>query len=681
MDVKVHKFIARFVTLACVLAVGLAGAPPAHAAKKWWETSTTNVYTIYPYWSDYTSKYPDTTLKSVTDRLDQYRAEGFNALLFQPLNAGDPTVWAGLAALKHEDIAPDVGSLTDYRALLSAAHSRGMKVMMFYNLGFASNKADFFVKACADFSAGRDTPERNWFVFSHSNTDPKPNGWTWVPCGPDAYYLEYWDVNAPAYDWTNPAWRAKAKEIVEFWMGLGTDGMSFDAVPAYYGITQSSVTTFITDVLNQYDGLGYAEGVGVDPGWITNYHFPALEDYAFSAQWARPTPVANAIFTHDPSALEGVLNTSRDRAVNAGGILWSPIEWGRLNGTPVLSPAQRALESATVASVGALTDWHDTQDSPVFEFWNSWSDAERQRVFDILKAGRDNPALGPVGERLRLPTNDDHAYYAFKRASKDGTQETLVILNFTASPQKVTVDLAGSGIGPQRSEPTRRPRDLINGGYGAPITSSKYSVRLPAYGYTFLGLGQRSGTGGSVAGAAADSSPRVDLSSEGSEDWAHWGRTLAQDFDHKSGVTPKISNYTKLGTGTVTRFTGNTVTYSWSGGTPTPSASDTDAAVFIAGNGNGFRLTVPADRTRRTFKLYVGAWQARVRVHAYLSDGSAPAYTDRFDAGPVSAEKTYTLSYSAGVADQSLIVDATVDSAHDPVNGNVTLQAATLASG
>jgi glycosidase len=282
-----------------------------------------------------------------------------------------------------------------------------MKVMMFYNLGYASNKADFFTKACADFSAGRDTPERNWFVFSHSDTAPKPNGWTWVQCAPDAYYLEYWGVNAPAYDWTNPAWQAKAKQIIQFWMDMGTDGMSFDAPPAYYGITQSAITTYISDALNSYGGLGYAEGVGVNPDWVTNYHFPALEDYNFSAQWTRPTPVANAIFTHDPSALEGTLNTSRDRAVNAGGILWSPIEWDRLDGTPVLTPPQRALESATVASVGALTDWHDTQGDAVYQFWHStfsrravtiprWARSGRGCSFPRTTTTRTTPSSAPA---------------------------------------------------------------------------------------------------------------------------------------------------------------------------------------------------------------------------------------------------------------------------------------------
>lgn len=85
------------------------------------------------------------------------------------------------------------------------------------------------------------------------------------------------------------------------------------------------------------------------------------------------------------------------------------------------------------------------------------------------------------------------------------------------------------------------------------------------------------------------------------------------------------------------------------------------------------------DNRRRTLKLYIGGWEAGVRLHVYLTDPSSPAYTDTFDAGGTSVEKTYTLNYSAAESNQSLIIRATVGSAHIP-NGNVTFQAAGLQS-
>ena len=44
--------------------------------------------------------------------------------------------------------------------------------------------------------------------------------------------------------------------------------------------------------------------------------------------------------------------------------------------------------------------------------------------------------------------------------------------------------------------------------------------------------------------------------------------------------------------------------------------------------GNGFEITVPADTTTKTLKLYVGVWFTQDKLKATLSDASAPAYVD-----------------------------------------------------
>ncbi|MEM7099870.1 MAG: hypothetical protein AAF541_16505, partial [Pseudomonadota bacterium] len=39
----------------------------------------------------------------------------------------------------------------------------------------------------------------------------------------------------------------------------------------------------------------------------------------------------------------------------------------------------------------------------------------------------------------------------------------------------------------------------------------------------------------------------IDLTSEGSADWAHWARTTATSFNHKAGVTQQISDINNVG--------------------------------------------------------------------------------------------------------------------------------------
>src|SRR5205823_1171849 len=48
------------------------------------------------------------------------------------------------------------------------------------------------------------------------------------------------------------------------------------------------------------------------------------------------------------------------------------------------------------------------------------------------------------------------------------------------------------------------------------------------------------GGGGTLSGSVAEPTNAVDLTLEGTTDWAHWGSTDPSSFDHKNGVTQKI---------------------------------------------------------------------------------------------------------------------------------------------
>src|SRR5467141_4433 len=63
----------------------------------------------------------------------------------------------------------------------------------------------------------------------------------------------------------------------------------------------------------------------------------------------------------------------------------------------------------------------------------------------------------------------------------------------------------------------------------------------------------------------------LDLTAEGTLDWAHWGLVSTNSFDHKNGVTQKISDFTVLGTQAVQQYADNFTAYSWTDGAPTPS--------------------------------------------------------------------------------------------------------------
>jgi len=126
----------------------------------------------------------------------------------------------------------------------------------------------------------------------------------------------------------------------------------------------------------------------------------------------------------------------------------------------------------------------------------------------------------------------------------------------------------------------------------------------------------------------------VNLTAEGTTDWAEWGMTAATDFNHSLGGGGKIANATPINTTTVYGY-GNAYMqagndgFSWADGTPTAATTSAQySGIYVAGQTRGLETTVPAGTTQRTLKLYVGGYFAAGTLTAHLSDGSAPDYVD-----------------------------------------------------
>ena len=183
---------------------------------------------------------------------------------------------------------------------------------------------------------------------------------------------------------------------------------------------------------------------------------------------------------------------------------------------------------------------------------------------------------------------------------------------------------------------------------------------------------------GILSGSLTAAPASVDLTALGTLDWAHWGLTSVSSFDHRAAVTQQISNFTQIGSGYFGRMGASPTGYSWTNGTPTTSATNTQNGVFVIGTGNGFQLTVPADTTARTLKLYLGLWDAQGKLEAVLSDGSAPSFVDTTLVNQSNTSNgLYTLTYQAGTAGQTLRIRWTVLTSFNTY-ANVTLQSAAL---
>jgi len=217
---------------------------------------------------------------------------------------------------------------------------------------------------------------------------------------------------------------------------------------------------------------------------------------------------------------------------------------------------------------------------------------------------------------------------------------------------------------------------IVYKGNGQSVTVTNLVAGMKYYFRVFTRVGN-SWTGGvetsatvlrNLTGAEVTSSAAVNLTTEGSSDWAHW-----PGYDHKSSGESKISNYTVVGSSTVLNYNNDPRTCSWNDGTPIVIGSNKNG-IYVTGIGKGFQITAPADPTERTLKMYVGGWKSEGTLTASLSDRSVPDYVSSFS-GTGQYNGVYTLTYKAASA-RKLI---TVKWVQASVTGNVTLQAATLA--
>jgi hypothetical protein len=204
------------------------------------------------------------------------------------------------------------------------------------------------------------------------------------------------------------------------------------------------------------------------------------------------------------------------------------------------------------------------------------------------------------------------------------------------------------------------------GGYS--VTASATGVATPA---SFSLTNTAAPVGGSLQGSGTSAATAVNMTTEGTADWEHWGDA---SLNRKAGVTAQLSNYSIVGSGTVSSYNNDPRPLSWTDGNPTASSSNNPNGVFINAIGQGFSFTAPADLTSRTLVVHVGGWNSGGTLTAHLSDQSAADYTNITTAGTGQYDRNYTLTYQAGGAGQTLTVTWKMTSG----SGNVTLNGAAL---
>lgn len=161
-------------------------------------------------------------LNGLTGKLDYIEDLGCNGVWLMPIMPSPS--YHKYDVTDYCAVDPQYGTMDDMRALLEAAHSRGIRVIIDLPVNHSSDQHPWFVSA----AAGPDAPYRdyyNWNDTSRSGYSEK-NGY---------YYESRFVYSMPDLNLDNPAVREEIESIVRFWLeDVGVDGFRLDAVTSYY---------------------------------------------------------------------------------------------------------------------------------------------------------------------------------------------------------------------------------------------------------------------------------------------------------------------------------------------------------------------------------------------------------------------------------------------------------------
>jgi alpha-glucosidase len=174
-------------------------------------------------------------------RLDYIQSLGVDAIWLSPIHPSPNRDW-GYDVSDYEGVHPDYGTLEDFRALVEAAHARGLKIILDEVLAHTSDEHAWFAA-----SRDGDPAKRDWYVWAPPKDDGTvPNNWLSVFGGPAwsyqparrQYYHHKFLRQQPKLNWMNAQACAATLDVLELWLERGADGFRLDVANAFLHDTQ-----------------------------------------------------------------------------------------------------------------------------------------------------------------------------------------------------------------------------------------------------------------------------------------------------------------------------------------------------------------------------------------------------------------------------------------------------------
>ncbi|MEA2626433.1 MAG: maltose alpha-D-glucosyltransferase / alpha-amylase, partial [Candidatus Binatota bacterium] len=174
--------------------------------------------------------------QGLTEKLDYLQDLGVTAIWLLPFSPS-PLKDEGYDTSDYTGVHPLYGNVADFRTFLREAHRRGLRVITELVVNHTSDQHDWFQRSrrAAPGSSWRnyyvwsDTPERYKearIIFK----DFESSNWSWDPVA-KAYFWHRFYSHQPDLNYDDPGVRKAVLGVLDFWMGMGVDGVRLDAVP------------------------------------------------------------------------------------------------------------------------------------------------------------------------------------------------------------------------------------------------------------------------------------------------------------------------------------------------------------------------------------------------------------------------------------------------------------------
>jgi len=177
--------------------------------------------------------------RGLTGKLDYLRDLGVTAIWLLPFYPS-PLRDDGYDIADYFTVNSAYGTLEDFRDFLGEAQRRGLRVITELVINHTSDQNPWFQRAR---TAPPDSVEREFYVWSDTPEryadariifkDFEASNWAWDPVA-KAYFWHRFYSHQPDLNFDNPAVHTAIFKVVDFWLGLGVDGLRLDAVPYLY---------------------------------------------------------------------------------------------------------------------------------------------------------------------------------------------------------------------------------------------------------------------------------------------------------------------------------------------------------------------------------------------------------------------------------------------------------------